>query len=260
MRLKVLCTSEKKTSIPFNYQYQLHAAIYKLISQSSKEYAGFLHDTGFIDEDKKLKLFTFSKLQFLNRNISKGGFRNIDKFELIFSTPIEKSLEHLVYGIFSGRELHLNFGNSKNCFYVGNIETLSEPQFSEKMKFTCLSPIAITGNSEKYGSKHYLNFTNPQEKEQFVINLYNNLLRKYRVINNKKFFGIEKFNFKFELDYLIKKNGKISKNIKFKNNRIIGMEAPFTLEADPQLIKVGYECGFGVENSAGFGMVKVVED
>jgi CRISPR-associated endoribonuclease Cas6 len=37
------------------------------------------------------------------------------------------------------------------------------------------------------------------------------------------------------------------------------MEAPFTITADPQLIQLGYECGFGENNSAGFGMVEVVD-
>jgi len=45
--------------------------------------------------------------------------------------------------------------------------------------------------------------------------------------------------------------GKISKLIHFKkidNNirtKIKGFEAPFTVVANPELIKIGYDCGFG---------------
>jgi len=53
---------------------------------------------------------------------------------------------------------------------------------------------------------------------------------------------------------------KISKPISFKNNiKIKAYEAPFTIKANPELIKIGYDCRFGEKNSAGFGMVKIIE-
>ncbi len=58
---------------------------------------------------------------------------------------------------------------------------------------------------------------------------------------------------------MIKKKGKISKNIRFKNTSIIAMEAPFTITAPPELLKIGYDCGIGIENSAGFGMIDLIE-
>jgi CRISPR-associated endoribonuclease Cas6 len=38
---------------------------------------------------------------------------------------------------------------------------------------------------------------------------------------------------------------------------IIANEIPFTLSGNSELIKVGYECGFGEKNSTGFGMVEL---
>jgi len=258
MRIKMIARTETPTFLPFNYQYQLQAAIYKLISQSSATYAEHLHDTGFVDEDKNLKLFTFSKLMLANKTFDKKGFRQVESFVLYFSTPIEKNLEHLVLGIFSNQILRLQFQQKPIDFAIENVETLPEPKFADKMKASCLSPIVVSGKSEKYSGKHYLNYTKPEERELFISQIKKNLLRKYKIIHQKELAEPIQFDFQFDLEYLIKKKGKISKNIRFKNTNIIGMEAPFTITAPSELIKIGYECGFGIENSAGFGMVELI--
>jgi CRISPR-associated endoribonuclease Cas6 len=59
--------------------------------------------------------------------------------------------------------------------------------------------------------------------------------------------------------YIARKNGKISKLIEFKKQVMVkATESPFTVEADPELIKIGYECGWGEKNSAGFGCVEPI--
>lgn len=257
MRLKIYFRLSKRTQIPFNYCYQLHSAIYNLINKSSPQYSKFLHDTGFIDAEKHLKLFVFSKLYFPNAKITKYGFKDVRKAFLFFSTPIPKSFEHLVLGIFSDQILNLNLAGKQLEFDIAGVETLAEPSFSNNMKFTCLSPIAIAGNSELPG-KHYLDYLNTLEKEDFCEGIKNNLHRKYRIIHDRDFAGVDLFEFSFDPMYIVKKQGNIRKNIKFKDSRIIGMEAPFTIKADQELIKIGYECGFGSENSAGFGMVEKI--
>jgi CRISPR-associated endoribonuclease Cas6 len=58
--------------------------------------------------------------------------------------------------------------------------------------------------------------------------------------------------------------GKISKLIPFQkidNNirtKIKGFEVPFKIIAGPELIKIGYDCGFGNDNSAGMGCVESI--
>jgi len=58
--------------------------------------------------------------------------------------------------------------------------------------------------------------------------------------------------------------GKISKLIHFKkinNNiktKIKGFESPFKIIADPELIGIGYQAGFGNDNSAGLGCVEII--
>ncbi|MBD0280088.1 MAG: CRISPR-associated endoribonuclease Cas6, partial [Flavisolibacter sp.] len=64
MRLKLtLHTNEKGALLPFNYQYPLSAAIYKIIQTADHEFAAFLHDQGYGEGHKSFKLFTFSDLR-----------------------------------------------------------------------------------------------------------------------------------------------------------------------------------------------------
>jgi len=257
MRLKIKVKLEKTGDIPFNYQYQLHAALYQIIRKSSLDYSTFLHDTGFIDEKKNLKLFTFSRCYFKDIKLTKYGFSKVNQFQFYFSTPIEKSLEHLVLGIFSDQTFSLQFGKNKFTCYIEHVETMKEPEFKNEMKFLCLSPVAIASNDEKYSGKHYLDYMNPDERAGFVEGIKLNLMRKYKLVA-KENLKSNSFDFSFDPEYIIKRQGKIKKNIKFKNNRIIAMDAPFTISTNPELIKIGYECGLGSENSAGFGMIGII--
>jgi CRISPR-associated endoribonuclease Cas6 len=59
--------------------------------------------------------------------------------------------------------------------------------------------------------------------------------------------------------------GKISKLIhckKIDNNiktKIKGFEAPFKIIADSRLIGIGYQAGFGNDNSVGLGCVDLID-
>ena len=66
MRIRLtLRPQEKKCIIPLNYQYYLSAAIYNILADASPEYAGFLHNRGYVPKQgKPMKLFTFSRLHY----------------------------------------------------------------------------------------------------------------------------------------------------------------------------------------------------
>ena len=272
MHLRIKAFTKTPCKISYNYQYVLHSAIYSLIQKSSKEYSEFLHHKGFElnersanDESKNIKkifkLFTFSKLKFFPNNRTKYGFENVKEIEFNFATPVKKSFEHLVLGIFSNSEIILNFQNRNTKFNIQSVETIKEPSISGEEKFICLSPICTSTVRIKNGKReqHFLNYMDPKERSKFIQNIKSNLIKKYKTIYEKDYRnGNLDFQFSFDPEYIVKKEGKISKLISFKNNiKIKAYEAPFTIKADPELIKIGYDCGFGEKNSAGFGMVKV---
>jgi CRISPR-associated endoribonuclease Cas6 len=272
MRVKITALTRQSAIIPFNYNYALHSAIYALIEKSSSEYSRYLHDRGFINQavNKRFKLFTFSKLLFTRARIRKNGFFDVKEISFVFSTPIEQSYEHLILGLFSDQTFHLNFTGKKINFSVTRVEAKPEVPFNNECKFICLSPIAVSTQREKANGRleqHYLDYMNPEEREHFVENIKKNLINKYQTFHKTDYTNhSHEFKFSFDVNYIAKRQGKISKLIHFKkidNNirtKIKGFEAPFQIIADPELIKIGYAAGFGNDNSAGMGCGKLYRE
>lgn len=270
MRVKITASTQQPAFIPFNYNHALHAAIYSLIEKSSSKYSQYLHDKGFINNslNKRFKLFTFSKLFFEPSIIRKNGFNHVKKINFIFSTPIEKSFEHLILGLFSDQTFHLNFFSEKIIFSVTQVESLPKPQFNQESSFLCLSPIAVSTQREKPDGRleqHFLDYMNPKEREHFIDNIKKNLINKYQAFYNTTYNNHDhEFKFSFDVNYITKRQGKISKLIHFKKidnkttTKIKGFEAPFKIKANPELTKMGYEAGFGNGNSSGLGCVEYI--
>lgn len=64
MRFKLtLQTLHKPALLPFNYQYPLSSAIYKIIRSADKDFAAFLYNKGYGEGYKSFKLFTFSDIK-----------------------------------------------------------------------------------------------------------------------------------------------------------------------------------------------------
>jgi CRISPR-associated endoribonuclease Cas6 len=247
----------------------MQAAIYKLIANSSTEFADFLHNTGYLLEERQFKLFTFSKLFFQDGYQYLSGFNKVTNLSFLFATPIKESYEHLVFGLFDKQKFSLGFGGGHRVnLEVVSVESVPEPEFTNEMKFIAFSPIVSSTKIEVNGRivQHYLDYMVTAERGKYIENIYRNLTRKYELIHKTEYENDRPFALSFDMDYILKRKGVIRKKIRFKRETasekhiyIIGMEAPLLLKGDPELIKIGYECGLGENNSAGFGMIELVD-
>ncbi len=258
MRIKIsLKAIFNNTSLPVNYQYFLTGLIYRFIANSSEDYSRFLHDEGYrIGESKNgFKLFTYSML--LSKNAKVHGDKIVFRsgnIEWYITSPVSEFIQHLVSGIFAaGQEIRIGSDKTPSRFLVTQVETLPNPSFTDTMKFTCLSPVtASAGNTESdHSTPHYIR---PWE-DGFSDAIKNNLLKKYLLMHGKIIDDAE-LSIAVDKEYTNKRAGKIIKNIQFKQTNIIGFLAPFTVTGNPELIRIGYEAGFGGKGSIGFGMVK----
>ena len=247
---------------PYHYQYALHAALYGLINTSSADYSRFLHDKGYVRDgiDKLFKLFTFSKLRFTPVKRTSEGFFDVTEIRFVFSTIMEESMKHVILGIFADKRMKLHLDGQPAFFDICEVDMEDTPAFGPEETFTCLSPMAVSTlvtNENGRNVPHFLDYMVPAERPRFVENLKKNLINKYETVHMKSYpdAGFP-FDFSFDTPYIARKNGRISKLIRFKDRiRIKAMEAPFTVQADPALIRIGYDCGWGEKNSAGFGCV-----
>lgn len=262
MRFKIKIEPKLKSSdivLPINYQYPLSSFIYKSIHEGNSELADWLHKHGFILENKKFKLFTFSQLSGSRYKIIED--RIIYKpdnliFDLSFF-PVELS-ESFVIGLFKNREFGLGDKKSRADFTVSSIERLPEPKFHSSMDFKAVTPVVITTKHNE--TDRYAQYIKPGD-EGYIEKVKNNLLEKYAALCNfyNKPIAFDDTN-GFFMEFTSK---PFKKGITFKQgtpqeSKIIGYQYNFNITAPVELIRTGYYAGFGEKNSQGFGCCEVI--
>ena len=263
MRLKLTLRQQKSVEyLPLNTGYHLASAIYATLAHSSSSFATQLHEHGYASEGarQKFKYFTFSNLQIPARTVEQGRIVSRSRaVTLYLSSPKEEFLQHLITGLFSDGALRIE----NALFEKQLIESLPDPEWSERMAFSMLSPLAASlyrDPSSGMNTKEYLRYDDNRLPDM----LLHNLQAKYRgIYGAEPPEGSVPFSIMFEVGYLKRmqeKGRSVEKLITIKDangkeSRVKDIECPFTVTGHPELIKVGYECGFGVNNAMGLGMV-----
>lgn len=254
IKLDLVHVNKNGFSVPINYNHFLTSLAYKTIGDSSSEYASFLHDEGYSSKevDKKFKLFTYSQLRFSNMEVESDIINSKSpEVRWFISSPVTQFIEHLASGLLDSGDVRIG----QETFHVEQISSVKPPDFTEEMDFLCMSPIVSSTMVKKNGElkTYYYRF----DDKELSTALLSNLKNKYKLIHGEDRTD-NSFRITFDKDYVEKKNGRISKLVDFKGIRIKGIFAPFTVTGNPELIKLGYQAGFGEKGSMGFGMVKEI--
>lgn len=266
MRIKFLlqCVS-KPTVIPINYNHQFSSAINRLLGIGSPEFVKFLQVNGYKIDNRNFNLFTFAiklkKYEILNNFRFTGNhFLLLSPFvELLISSPmIETFFKNSLESLVENKKIIITHKEYVTRFIIKQVELVPNPEFTEEMNFRLLSPIVLSKMVLKNGKQlpYYFRINDNGIEES----LKNNLIRKYKLIYNRDI-SIDDFHFVFDNEYIEKKNGVVSKLITLaegtnKESKIKGILCDFKIRTNPELIKVGYESGFGEQNSMGFGFVE----
>lgn len=254
MRFKLTLKADKQahgTLLPLNYQYELASYIYKTISRSDSNYAQWLHENGYVTDEKHFRLFGFSGFKIDAYKIQ------TDRINILSDTVTwqicflpEKSTEEFIKGVFAEQVFCIGDIQSKVQFRVANIELLPDPDFSASNLFTTLSPVCITRH---IAEQNRVAYESPDSTYAHIA-LLHNLKNKY-----KAFYGCE-LDYDGPFEFSLQSQPK-SKLIAIKVNtpaesRVKGYTFRFTLKAHPELMRIMYHCGLGEKNAMGFGMVE----
>ncbi len=263
MRLKITLKAAEGNLISFNYHYHLSAAVYNLLHFGSAEFAKFLHNVGFNLKGKTYKLFTFALRFEKYTNLQNAILLDDPKAYLYISSPrVDDFIKNFVIGTFEKQTIDLSELNFPIKFKISFVELLPSPQFTDEMNFRMMTPMVLSTRREHNGKESQY-FLRAEDKEDIDRVLNQNLQNKYEAI-----FGENKSNSRVELNWdenYLRKVKRITKKITIDQHGkypidVIGLNAPFFLKGDPDLIKTGYECGFGEKNSMGFGMAEVLKN
>lgn len=260
MRIILHLHSEKIRVLPYNYQYPLSAAIYKLLRSGSGEYATFLHDRGYKLAGKTYKLFCFA-LRFEKAKFSSDHLEMLSpNVRLYISSPlIDKFMGSLLSGVFRTPEILFDDPDMNVRFRVSNIETVPSPVFSSEMKFRLLSPLVVSTRREIAGrlATYYLRYDDDISELNRIINM--NLRNKLQLLTGVPH-DDKSIEFGWDNSYIAQRTAegksltsRITIGSKNRNISVIANMIPFIVTGDTSLIETGYMCGFGEKNSMGFG-------
>ena len=251
MRIKITADVGEGIRLPINYNPLLVGVVYHFLAESDAEYAAFLHDTGYTDTGKKrFKLFTFSQLMARQRQVQGANIHFGSQLVWFVSSPVEKFLSHFADTLLTEGRVSLG----RHRLQVKDVSIPRIPRFQTQMRLRCLSPIVMSTVRQRDGkeSQHYCLPEDPALSEL----IRQNLMRKHAAIYGQPPTE-DALRFWFDTDYIDKKPGRVTRLVDYKGIKIRGVMAPFYVAGSPALIQTGYECGFGVKNSLGFGMAEV---
>ena len=250
MRIRILTDVGDGLTLPINYNHLLTGVIYRFLAESNPEYASFLHNEGYITDQKRFKLFTFSQLMAERRRINGTRIHFGSTLTWSVSSPVETFLSHFADTLLSEGRLTLG----RHQLRVRDVIVPRIPRFQSEMWFRCLSPIVMSTVRERDGKRvmHYCLPDDPAFSELVC----QNLIRKHEAIHSRPP-SDDALTLRFDENYIKKRQGRVTRLIDYKGIKIRGVLCPLGVSGSRELMQIGYECGFGDKNSAGFGMVEV---
>jgi CRISPR-associated endoribonuclease Cas6 len=269
MRVKLTFkTLSDPARIPINYNYPLHAVIYKILNNASPGYAAWLHGKGYITSDGKvMKLFTFSKFQTPGCSIEMSDIiiPKHKRCTLYVDSPmLEDFTEKFVIGLFRSQTIEIATSATYGKFQVEEIERVDYPPLHSPMKFVALSPFTAS-TMRNFNGALTTCYLRPDDS---ALNdtLKQNAIRKYQIIH-KSMPPTQEFSATIDPGYMAQRGGieGVSKIVTVKEGtsaetKIYAILAPLSISGDLGLMDTVLQAGLGNKNSLGFGMLAPVRE
>ncbi|HOB16205.1 MAG TPA: CRISPR-associated endoribonuclease Cas6 [Defluviitoga sp.] len=230
----------KEINLPVHYNRPLQGLFYSLMSESMPYY----HDKGTKSDDKKLKLFTYSRIYPHN---SFKVYNKRMKFEGLFSIFFASPMDELVQAVLNSLNEQKVLRIEKNYFTLVKYEKIENKVEDGELLVKTLSPITAYSTILLPNGSRYTHYFSPYSTD-FKKLVEENLKRKAKALkldtkNNS--FSIEPYG-------ITEKNEKL---LFYKDIIIKGWTGYFILRGDPILIELALNSGLGAKNAQGFGMV-----
>lgn len=243
MKYKISFHLEHPLELPSSYNHVLQGALYNWLNDDN--YQMFLHDTGYIKENRQFKLFCYSKIYGEYKINHREHLITFDHDIYFYISSYDtKFISYLGENVISQQPLNLK----GRLLLPTSFETIEEDYGTECIVQT-LSPITIYSTMTNLQGEKRVYYYSPYEKE-FSELIRKNLLHKYEAYHGEspagQDFCIEPANYNCKESVLFYK----SIVIKAWNGR-------FHIKGSKELMDVAINCGLGSKNSQGFGCIIV---
>lgn len=238
MQIKISLISDKDILLPIQYNHLLQGFIYNNIDG---DLARFLHDKGYMYNNRSFKLFTFSQI-LGKRKKTNENYNYGNEFSLVIASPIDLFCKSIANLMLKNNDLLLG----QNHIRVNQIQILENTAESNEIIVRTLSPIVAYSTLLRPDNRKYTCYFMPGELD-FERIIHENLVKKYIAFNNETITFEEAIN--------IKPIGICQqKLVRYKGFIIKGVVGKLLIKGDKRLLQMGLDTGFGNKNAQGFGL------
>lgn len=234
----------KILKLPCSNLHLFQSLIYNLLPPDK---AAFLHDHGYVIDNRPLKLFAVSwPISKKCPKLAGGSIEFELPIRLVISTPITSTMDGVAGGALMNKDMRIG----ANLVYCEKIEVNCYKSVSDQITIRTLSPITCYSQMQRHDGRQYTVYFSPFEKE-FSNSIHNNLTRKYRAIcpNEKIPEGT------VEITPIGTPREHVAKFKTESSFPIKGWSGRFILNGPRELLQVALDCGLGAKNSSGFGCI-----
>jgi CRISPR-associated protein Cas6 len=241
MELRITFQSENHIILPIHYNHILQGFIYSNISDDLAE---FLHERGYILNNRNFKLFTYSNI------LTKGQVKNSKLYfgknvEWVVKSPIPEFINS--FGTYILQKNDLNLGNNK--VNVNHTQLKKQKVESDEIEISTISPIVAYSTFSRENGSKYTCYFSPNEND-FSRIVKENIVKKYEA-----YYNVSLSDKEFSITPISKINLNI---IYYKDFLIKGYSGKFKLKGDRRLLELALEAGVGSKNSQGFGCIEQI--
>ncbi len=244
MRIEVeLHPIDEVVALPVHYNAIVQGFIYRHLEAALAQQ---IHEEGWTDKRRRLKLFTFSRLQ--------GKFRRQGErlyfagpLRLVIASPVEAFLESLAMHLIRAETLKL--GASRVALV--SVEVTMPPHHQRPVLLKSLSPITVYSTLQMPDGRKKTYYYAPQEPE-FARQVLANLRRKVRAWTGADLPEDGATTFR-----PVKVSTRNLSIVKYKGTVIKGWTGIYELDAPEPYFRMALDAGLGAKNSQGFGCVEV---
>ena len=239
LRIKIILEKENLV-LPLAYQSILQGVIYSMI-QSTK-LGDYYHDVGYQFDKKVFKCFVFSNI-FGKYTVENNHLIIQDEFYFYLSSQDEKFIK-VIYQYLTTHQYLMIQGEKVK---IKLINTFEPKYFSDIKLITIktLSPMLIYSTKNDFS----IYYTPSDDKaNQYILN---NLIDKSRAYG----YPMEQVNFQIK-----KVDFEKRRMVKYKHCVYPAYLTQMQVEVDYNTLSFIYNCGLSSKNSAGFGMIEIINE
>lgn len=260
MRLLIrLLPLSNPASLPLD-NYPLAGVIYRSVASVAPDYAEFLHEEGFAahepskeprsPEHKRFKFFVFSRIEQSGKRIANGRqWLSPRPVDWKVASPLDELMQLFATGLISQGKIRIGDKAGGCEFEVSEIIELRAPQMRREAHFKTLSPLFVSVDESRADGSRTKQHLRADDR-RFAEQIRTNLIRKYQALT-----GAEPPNSELHFQFDGPPKSQLVQYRETNHHCYIGN---FTVSGSTELIRLGWDCGFGEANSKGFGMAEYI--